>query len=153
MLSLSVSFYLCVALQLVYPIYASFKALSSRGTDDDTQWLTYWVVYACLTTIEAAGTLVINWIPLYYEIKLLAVVWLIAPQTMGAKQVYDKFLQPLLEQYASKIDPVFSKTEQALHSKYTGQFASLLDQYGPQVAEQAIKFAQEQAKTLQEKRG
>ena len=63
----------------MYPIYASYKALSSLGTQDDaqvgassriliavchqlapsgdnyvdTQWLTYWIVYGVLTSLEA----------------------------------------------------------------------------------------------------
>jgi receptor expression-enhancing protein 5/6 len=30
----------------VYPAYASFKAIDSADPNDDTQWLTYWVVFA-----------------------------------------------------------------------------------------------------------
>jgi receptor expression-enhancing protein 5/6 len=30
----------------VFPMYASIKAIESPGTDDDTMWLTYWLVFA-----------------------------------------------------------------------------------------------------------
>ena len=37
----------------LYPAYASFKAIESHGTQDDTQWLTYWVVFACFAMLES----------------------------------------------------------------------------------------------------
>lgn len=37
---------------VAYPMYASFKAVESTTKADDTQWLTYWVVYAVFTVIE-----------------------------------------------------------------------------------------------------
>ena len=37
---------------VAYPMYASFKAVESTNKADDTQWLTYWVVYACFTILE-----------------------------------------------------------------------------------------------------
>lgn len=36
----------------VYPAYMSFKAIESPEKSDDTQWLTYWVVFASLTVLE-----------------------------------------------------------------------------------------------------
>ena len=35
-----------------FPAYASFKAIESPGKDDDTQWLTYWVVFAVFSLLE-----------------------------------------------------------------------------------------------------
>ena len=32
----------------LFPIYWSVKAIESAETDDDKQWLTYWVVFSCL---------------------------------------------------------------------------------------------------------
>jgi len=34
----------CNLTGFVYPLYASFKAVNSPQQDDDTQWLTYWIV-------------------------------------------------------------------------------------------------------------
>lgn len=45
----------------IYPAYMSFKALSTPGTDDDTQWLTYWVVYAFFNLTESVTDLILSW--------------------------------------------------------------------------------------------
>ncbi|KAJ1423619.1 TB2/DP1/HVA22-related protein [Sesbania bispinosa] len=37
---------------LVYPLYASIKAIETRSITDDQQWLTYWVLYSLITLFE-----------------------------------------------------------------------------------------------------
>lgn len=37
---------------VAYPAYASLAALESSDKRDDTQWLTYWVVYGAFTLVE-----------------------------------------------------------------------------------------------------
>ena len=37
--------FLCDFIGFVFPAYLSFKAVESPDTRDDTQWLTYWIVY------------------------------------------------------------------------------------------------------------
>ena len=49
--------------------------------------------------------------PLYYELKLVGLVWLMAPQTKGAQLIYDSFINPFLTQHAAKFDPIFSTTK------------------------------------------
>lgn len=149
MLSLSITYYLCIFAELLYPTYASFKAIKSLVVEDDTQWLTYWVVYSFVHTIEATCVFITQWVPLYYEAKLLVILWMIAPQTQGAKLIFIKYIKPLLEKYASRIDPVFARTEEMLNSRVTAQAAKLVEMYGPTVAEQAFKIAKEQAANLQ----
>ena len=36
----------------VYPCYMSFKAIESDAKGDDTQWLTYWMVFAVFSLME-----------------------------------------------------------------------------------------------------
>jgi len=43
-------------------------------------------------------------IPLYYEAKLLFVIWLWHPQTRGAISLYENTVQPLLSHYEPQID-------------------------------------------------
>lgn len=45
----------------IYPAYQSFKAISTPNAEDDTQWLTYWVVYAFFNITESVTDLVLSW--------------------------------------------------------------------------------------------
>ena len=65
----------------VYPCYASFRALESKSTDDDKQWLTYWTVFAALNVVEFGADMVLYLVPFWYSLKLVLVVWLMLPQT------------------------------------------------------------------------
>lgn len=84
----------------VLPAYYSLDALFSAGKVDDTQWLTYWVVYAFLTVIESAISAV-YWFPFYYTFKFVFVLWLALPQTSGAQIVFRSFIQPVFSRYFS----------------------------------------------------
>ncbi|XP_051116949.1 HVA22-like protein a isoform X3 [Andrographis paniculata] len=37
---------------LVYPLYASIRAIETKSPIDDQQWLTYWVLYSMITLFE-----------------------------------------------------------------------------------------------------
>lgn len=80
------------------PTYFSLAALETPQPQDDVQWLTYWVVFGFFTFIESFVSVVLYWFPFYYTFKTLAIVWLILPQTQGAKLVYHKALRPLFLQ-------------------------------------------------------
>lgn len=46
------------------------KAIDSVDKDDDTQWLTYWVVYAAFGIIEYFTDILLSWIPFYFLLKV-----------------------------------------------------------------------------------
>merc|ERR1711964_494791 len=71
---------LCNVVGFIYPAYASFKSLDSKRTDDDRQWLTYWVVYCCFSLIEGFLEYVLFWVPFYYPIKLAFLFYLSSPR-------------------------------------------------------------------------
>jgi len=83
----------------VYPAYASFKAIDGGLPGDDTQWLTYWVIFASMNIIESAMPFVTMWIPLYFPVKLAFFIWLYHPQFLGAGLVYTKILRPYMGPY------------------------------------------------------
>ncbi|QDS70177.1 ER membrane protein DP1/Yop1 [Venturia effusa] len=82
------------------PAYYSLDALFTTKTADDTQWLTYWVVYAFLSFFESAVNAV-YWFPFYYTFKFVLVLWMALPQTSGAQVVFRSFLQPVFARYFS----------------------------------------------------
>jgi receptor expression-enhancing protein 5/6 len=80
------------------PGYYSLNALFTAGKADDTQWLTYWVVYAFFTVIESAISAP-YWFPFYYIFKFALVLWMSLPQTNGAQVVFHSFIQPVLGRF------------------------------------------------------
>lgn len=100
------------------PAYYSLDALFSSNKVDDTQWLTYWVVYAFLTVFESAVNAV-YWFPFYYTFKFVLILWLSLPQTRGSEVVFRSFLHPVFSRYFSKPASTSanlrSKAEQAGH--------------------------------------
>jgi len=84
----------------VIPGYYSLEALFSVGKADDTQWLTYWVVFAFLTVFESAVNAV-YWFPFYYTFKFILTLWLALPVTGGANVVFRSLIQPVFSKYFS----------------------------------------------------
>ncbi|KAI1469724.1 TB2/DP1, HVA22 family-domain-containing protein [Daldinia caldariorum] len=72
----------------VVPGYYSLAALFTATKADDTQWLTYWVVFALFSVIESAVS-VVYWFPFYYTFN-------------GAQLIFRSFLQPMLGRHFSE---------------------------------------------------
>lgn len=51
----------------------SIKAIESNSKEDDTMWLTYWVVYGVFSVAEFFSDLFLYWFPFYYVGKVTAV--------------------------------------------------------------------------------
>ncbi|KAI8890523.1 hypothetical protein K501DRAFT_236877 [Backusella circina FSU 941] len=79
-----------------YPAFASFKAIESSQKEDDTQWLTYWVVISFIQIFEYFSDVLLYWFPFYYLFKTIIVFWLTLPRFKGAEIVYVRVLRPLL---------------------------------------------------------
>ncbi|WVQ81463.1 protein YOP1 [Cryptococcus sp. DSM 104549] len=79
------------------PAYLSVQAIESPQTNDDKQWLTYWVVFGSLNLIESMGLrALLYWVPMYFVFKTLVTIWLMLPATRGAETLYFHVLRPLV---------------------------------------------------------
>jgi len=105
----------------IIPAFYSLQALFSVGKADDTQWLTYWVVFAFLSVLESALDLT-YWFPFYYLFKFAFIIWLALPQFGGAQVLFRNALYPLFARYfqapnrasaniRAKVDAAYSSPE------------------------------------------
>lgn len=88
----------------LYPAYYSYKAVKTKNVKEYVRWMMYWIVFALFTVVETVADLTIAWFPLYYEIKIAFVIWLLSPYTRGASVIYRKALHPLLSSKEREID-------------------------------------------------
>ncbi|MED6107634.1 HVA22-like protein e [Stylosanthes scabra] len=88
-------------LTLVYPLYASVVAIESPSKVDDQQWLAYWIIYSFLTLAEIVLESVLEWVIIWYDVKLLFVAWLVLPQFMGAAFLYERFVREHIRRYVT----------------------------------------------------
>lgn len=106
------SFLITSLVGFVYPAYMSFKAIESSDSNDDTQWLTYWVVYAFFTVFNDIVVYCLGFIPFFYILKVALYIWMFHPRTKGAVLVYSKAIKPLLTRYEGKIDRFSNAAEE-----------------------------------------
>ena len=63
------------------PAYLSVKAIESPASNDDVQWLTYWVVFGFFNFLESfALRVVLYYFPWYFAFKSVFILWLQLPQ-------------------------------------------------------------------------
>ncbi|KAJ9612420.1 ER membrane protein DP1/Yop1 [Cladophialophora chaetospira] len=91
----------------IVPGYYSLEALFSSSKVDDTQWLTYWVVYAFLTVFESIINAV-YWFPFYYVFKFILILWMALPVTNGAQIVFRSLLHPIFARFFQGQGPTTS---------------------------------------------
>mmetsp|Transcript_3916 Transcript_3916/g.5400 ORF Transcript_3916/g.5400 Transcript_3916/m.5400 type:complete len:170 (+) Transcript_3916:72-581(+) len=88
----------------VYPVYATIRALESKSTDDDKDWLIYWVVFSAFFVAENFVEVVLYWIPFFYPLKVTFLLWCMSPQYKGAEKVYNLVLKRLVLKGNSVLD-------------------------------------------------
>lgn len=90
----------------VYPAYATYKAVAQQQQPLQRKWVTYWIVYTLFSVVESLGEGVLSWLPLYFEVKLLLILWLVLPSFDGASIMYSKLIVPFFTRYEQNIDEV-----------------------------------------------
>lgn len=89
---------------MLYPAYASYKAVRTKNIREYVRWMMYWIVFALFSATETFTDLLISWFPFYYEMKMAFVIWLLSPYTRGSSLIYRKFVHPTLSRKEKEID-------------------------------------------------
>ena len=95
----------------VPPLYYSIKAVETNEKDDDTQWLTYWIIFSVFKLTEGIADFLISFIPFYFLIKVAFLVWCYYPSTKGAQQMYNAVVKPYIVPVINDFESKTAKSE------------------------------------------
>ncbi|XP_063909430.1 receptor expression-enhancing protein 4-like isoform X3 [Zophobas morio] len=102
----------------LYPAYASYKAVKTKNVKEYVKWMMYWIVFALFTCAETFTDVFFSWLPFYYEIKIILVIWLLSPATKGSSILYRKFVHPALSSREQEIDEYISKAKEQSYKQF-----------------------------------
>ncbi|XP_072167248.1 receptor expression-enhancing protein 5-like isoform X2 [Diadema setosum] len=132
-------------LGFVYPAYCSVKAIESVQKDDDTQWLTYWVVYSAFSLVEFFSDIFLSWFPFYYLAKMAFLGWCMAPiQSNGSQFLYHRFIKPFILKHQSEIEDSLDKVTDLASSTLSEAQKMAQDAAADAAAEQIKKSMAQQ---------
>lgn len=139
---------------LLYPLYASVRAIESPSPLDDQQWLTYWIIYSFITLFELSFNKILPWLPFWAYIKLGLCGWLVLPVFNGAAYIYDTFLRKYVKlgveavggHAISRFTEDQRKVLQMMSLDARKSVIQYADKYGWEAVERAIKAAEREAK-------
>ena len=118
---------------LLYPVLATTKAAIQEDSDACSGWLVYWAIYSIVALFETCCEWVISWLPLYPELKLAFVCWLVLPKFQGAALLYNRVLQDLFLEYEEQIDDQITSAQMEAR-KHVWSFLVYLVAEGTKIA-------------------
>ena len=81
-------------LGFLYPSYQSLQAAGKGDRDSLKQWLSYWILFTILEINDCLLTMIFSYfLPFFYPIKALLLIWLFYPKSKGASLIYEKALR------------------------------------------------------------
>jgi|TARA_B110000090_G_C13090103_1_gene334481 receptor expression-enhancing protein 5/6 len=97
MISLGGAHFIIDLVAYLYPAYASVKAIETDDPEDDTMWLTYWLVFSLFKLVEGIADSLLHYIPFYAIAKCCFLIWCFHPSFKGSKIIYDSCIAPYKE--------------------------------------------------------
>ncbi|KAF8336343.1 TB2/DP1, HVA22 family-domain-containing protein [Cantharellus anzutake] len=123
----------------LYPAYGSYKTLAHRPAleEDLERWLMYWSVLGCIIAIEYVAEWLVRWIPFYWVIKTMFLLYLVSPQTQGATYIYKQHLEPFLSEHEQEIDTAIIKAKVKLYDFVQAKLRALWEYVSSSIINQA----------------
>ncbi|KAF9886716.1 hypothetical protein FE257_011230 [Aspergillus nanangensis] len=114
-------------ISILFPIFASFKALRSADPSQLAPWLMYWVVLSALLMAESWTVFILGWVPFYSWIRLFFLSYLVLPQTQGARILYQTYVDPFLWHHEREIEEFIGKSHERAKALGLQYFYQALD--------------------------
>ena len=76
----------------------------------------YWVVLSVVVLVESWTEWILVWVPFYHYFRLFFLLYLVLPQTQGARVLYQTHLHPWLAQHEAQIDEFIGSAHARMRS-------------------------------------
>ncbi|KAF9516599.1 hypothetical protein BS47DRAFT_1375973 [Hydnum rufescens UP504] len=136
----------------LYPAYASYKTLA-RGTseEDIERWLMYWSVLGVIISAEYVAEWLVRWIPFYWVIKTIFLLYLALPQTQGATLIYRTRLAPFLSLHEAEIDSALASCKAQFYAFLQSKLRTLWEHLSSVMLNQVPSSSTEQQQQQQQR--
>ncbi|OQO01404.1 hypothetical protein B0A48_12959 [Cryoendolithus antarcticus] len=95
---------------ILFPVFASYKALRTGDPAQLTPWLMYWTTLSLFLLVESQLYFILYWIPFYAWMRLGMHLYLVLPGKQGSVFLYREYIHPFLEQHERTIDQTISSS-------------------------------------------
>lgn len=100
---------LLFAASIAGPAYCSFKSLHGKDDAARKRWLQYWLVLALIQPVlSILEPLFSSFVPMWYELKILAAAWLAVDKYQGASVLCTNYVEPFLTKHEARCDETLS---------------------------------------------
>lgn len=114
----------CALLTCVYPMLQSIKTIESDDHEETNMWLCFWTVFGLFQTAEMFIGFILYFIPYYSIVRILFFMYLMMPQTQGARTLYTTVFRPALKKHQGAIKEFIEKvTDKASELQKEGMAA------------------------------
>eukprot|EP01122_Echinamoeba_exundans_P001613 TRINITY_DN11635_c0_g1_i1.p1 TRINITY_DN11635_c0_g1~~TRINITY_DN11635_c0_g1_i1.p1 ORF type:complete len:307 (+),score=66.53 TRINITY_DN11635_c0_g1_i1:11-931(+) len=118
------------------PAYLTYKSIKYKSGQD--RMLRYWTVMGFFSFIEFYADIFVSWLPFYYEVKMLFLLWLVMPNSRGTPIIWSQYLKPFLNAREAAIDVAFNESKNRFYS----QIDNFKSQAVNMVASRALSYVE-----------
>lgn len=76
----------------------------------------YWSVLSVVVLVESWTSFILVWVPFYAYMRLFFLLYLVLPQTQGARHIYDTYLYPYLDDNETAIEEFIANSHDRLRA-------------------------------------
>ncbi|KAA8536379.1 hypothetical protein F0562_028857 [Nyssa sinensis] len=113
---------------LGYPLCASIRAIETNSNSDMQKLITYWIIFSLISLFELGFVNLIEWLPYWPYLKLMATCWLVIPHFDGAYHVYELLVRPCFLVNPQDVINMFNEPKEGLSLKQE-DFLTVAERY------------------------
>ncbi|KAL2430243.1 hypothetical protein ABEF95_004344, partial [Exophiala dermatitidis] len=132
---------------ILLPAYLSYKALRTNDAAQTHPWLIYFTILSLTLLFESWTLFIIGWVPFYSWIRLIFLLYLVLPQTQGAKVLYLDYLEPYIVHHETRIDRFIGEAHERLQQMGLGYLNIVIEFLREKVLGQKSPQQQQQQQT------